>query len=148
MYAAFISNYGDVLVFHGFRTFCLIYYIILQIFYRSLFEKLQCRAVFSFPGVWSENANPNTIRDWATSGEAISYYLSSHWHFARFSYFAYFASGLADSSHRTYTSSQFCPLPASENAVILFFTHLTQRITPQSIGSKWLTGCPTHSSPV
>ena len=56
----------------------------------------------------------------------------------------YFARGLADSSHRTYTSAQrqflqFCrdfsldPLPASEDTLLLFSTHLAQRIKPQSI---------------
>ena len=56
----------------------------------------------------------------------------------------YFARGLAESSHRTYTSAQrqflqFCrdfsldPLPASEDTLILFSTHLAQRIKPQSL---------------
>jgi len=56
----------------------------------------------------------------------------------------YFAGGLADSSHRTYNSAQrqflqFCrefsfdPFPASEETLILFATHLAQRIKPQSI---------------
>ena len=56
----------------------------------------------------------------------------------------YFARGLADSSHRTYTSAQrqflqFCwdfsydPLPVSVETLILFSTHLAQRIKPQSI---------------
>ena len=52
--------------------------------------------------------------------------------------------GLDDSSHRTYTSAQrsflqFCwdisfdPLRTSEDTLILFSTHLAQRIKPQSI---------------
>ena len=56
----------------------------------------------------------------------------------------YFRSGLADSTHRTYGAAQrqflsFCdnygltPLPASEDALILFLTSLAARIKPQSI---------------
>ena len=62
----------------------------------------------------------------------------------------YFRSGLADSTHRTYTAAQrqflsFCdtyglsPLPASEDTLILFVTHLAARIKPQSI-SVYLAG--------
>ena len=57
----------------------------------------------------------------------------------------YFCSGLADSTHRTYGAAaqrqflSFCdnygltPLPASEDALILFVTSLAARIKPQSI---------------
>ena len=56
----------------------------------------------------------------------------------------YFIGGLADSYHREYNSTQrrflqFCqefslvPLPASEKNIILFSTHLAQRIKQQSI---------------
>ena len=57
----------------------------------------------------------------------------------------YFRSGLADSTHRTYGAAaqrqflSFCdnygltPLPASEDALILFVTSLAARIKPQSI---------------
>ena len=62
----------------------------------------------------------------------------------------YFRSGLADSTHRTYTAAQrqflsFCdtyglsPLPASEDTLILFVMHLAARIKPQSI-SVYLAG--------
>ena len=56
----------------------------------------------------------------------------------------YLRSGLADSTHRTYSAAQrqflsFCdtygltPLPASEDTLILFVTSLAARIKPQSI---------------
>lgn len=56
----------------------------------------------------------------------------------------YFYSGLANNTHRTYSSAQrqyleFCdkhglkPLPGDETTLILFITHLAQRIKPQSI---------------
>ena len=56
----------------------------------------------------------------------------------------YFVGGLADSYHREYNSTQrrflqFCqefslvPLPASEKTIILFSTHLAQRIKQQQL---------------
>lgn len=56
----------------------------------------------------------------------------------------YFTGGLSDSSHRTYTSAQrqflqfsqdfsLDPWPVSEDTLILFASHLAQRIKPQSI---------------
>ena len=62
----------------------------------------------------------------------------------------YFRSGLANSTHRTYSAAQrqflnFCdtyglsPLPASEDTLILFVTSLAARLKPQSI-SAYLAG--------
>lgn len=56
----------------------------------------------------------------------------------------YFTKGLSANTHRTYSAAQrqyldFCskhdltPLPADETTLLLFVTHLAQRIRPQSI---------------
>jgi len=56
----------------------------------------------------------------------------------------YFQKGLADNTHRTYSSAQrqylqFCDthnlqsLPGNENTLLLFVSHLAERIKPQSI---------------
>ena len=66
-----------------------------------------------------------------------------------------FSGGLPDSSHRTYTSVQrqflqFCrdfsldPLAAAEDTLILFATHLAQRIKPQSIQVYLAAVCSLH----
>lgn len=67
----------------------------------------------------------------------------------------YFARRLADSYHRTYNSTQrqllqFCwecsldPLPASEDTLVLFATHLTQRIKSLLINVYTATVCSLH----
>ena len=56
----------------------------------------------------------------------------------------YFHRGLATNTHRTYSSAQcqhlaFCKthkltaIPGDENTILLFITHLSQQISPQSI---------------